>query len=52
MELNNVMGLLSLGLVQGSEVTLRVEGPDEEQEAETMAELFSRHFDFPPRKGG
>ena len=52
MELNNVMGLLSLGLVQGSEVTLRVEGPDEQQEAETMADLFSRHFDFPPRKGG
>jgi phosphotransferase system HPr (HPr) family protein len=52
MKLNNVMGLLSLGLVQGSEVTIRVEGPDEEKEAEKLAELFSRHFDFPPRKGG
>jgi phosphotransferase system HPr (HPr) family protein len=52
LELNNVMGLLSLGLVEGSEVTLRVEGPDEEEEAEKMAELFARHFDFPPKKGG
>jgi phosphocarrier protein len=52
LELNNVMGLLSLGLVQGNEVTLRVEGPDEEEEAEKMAELFARKFDFPPRKGG
>ncbi len=52
LELNNVMALLSLGLVQGSEVTIRVEGPKEEEEAEKMAELFSRHFDFPPRKGG
>lgn len=52
LELNNVMGLLSLGLVQGNEVTLRVEGPEEEKVAEKMAELFARKFDFPPRKGG
>ncbi len=48
-ELNNIMGLLSLGLVQGDTITLRVEGPDEEQTAESLKELFERHFDFPQK---
>jgi len=49
-ELNSVMGLLSLGLVQGDEVTIKVEGPDEEEVAAQVKELFERHYDFPPRK--
>lgn len=48
-ELNSVMALLSLGLVQGDEVRIRVEGPGEEETAEKMVELFERHFDFPAR---
>ncbi len=49
-ELNSVMGLLSLGLVQGDEVKIKVEGPDEEKVAAQVKELFERHYDFPPRK--
>ena len=49
-ELNSVMGLLSLGLVQGDEVTIKVEGPDEEKVAAQVKELFERQYDFPPRK--
>ncbi len=49
-ELNSVMGLLSLGLVQGDEVKITVEGPEEEKVAAQVKELFERHYDFPPRK--
>lgn len=49
-ELNSVMGLLSLGLVQGDEVTIKVAGPDEAKVAAQVKELFERHYDFPPRK--
>ena len=49
-DLNSVMGLLSLGLVQKDEVKIRVEGPDEEKTAAKVKELFERHYDFPPRK--
>jgi len=48
--LNSVMGLLSLGLVQKDEVKIRVEGPDEEKVAAQVKELFERHYDFPPRQ--
>ena len=49
-ELNNIMALLSLGLVKGDCITLRVEGPDEEETAVQLAELFERHFDFPKKE--
>jgi phosphocarrier protein len=49
-DLNSVMGLLSLGLVQEDEVKIRVEGPDEEKVAAQVKELFERHYDFPQRK--
>jgi len=49
-ELNSVMALLSLGLVQGDEVRIRVKGPGEEVLAKELVELFERHFDYPPRK--
>ena len=38
-----------LGLEQGAEVTIQVTGPDEEQYALKLAELFETHFDFPPQ---
>ena len=49
-ELNSVMGLLSLGLVQGDVVKIIVKGPDEERVAAQVKELFERNYDFPPRK--
>ena len=49
-ELNNIMALLSLGLVQCDTVTIRVEGPNEEETAEQLVELFERHFDFPRKE--
>jgi phosphocarrier protein HPr len=49
-ELNSVMGLLSLGLVQGDEIKIKVEGPEEEKMAAQVKALFERHYDFPPRK--
>lgn len=42
----SVLSLLSLGLACGDSVTISVEGPDEKQTAEMLAELFARHFDF------
>ncbi len=48
-KLNSVMSLLSLGLDYGREVTVRVDGPDEESTALKVVELFERQFDFPPR---
>ena len=49
-ELNNVMALLSLGLEQGDTIHLQVEGPNEEEMADTLVELFERHFDFPRKE--
>ncbi len=49
-ELNSVMSLLSLGLVQGDEVRLRVDGKGEEEIADRLVELFEKDYDFPPRR--
>jgi len=49
LQLNSVMGLLSLGLVQNDKVTLKVEGPGEETYIDTLVELFERKYDFPKR---
>ncbi len=51
-ELTSIMALLSLGLVQGSKVLVRVEGENEEAEAEQIAALLERNFDFPGRELG
>ena len=45
--LDSILGLLSLGIHCGDEVTLYVEGEGEEQAAEEIGELFEREFDFP-----
>jgi phosphotransferase system HPr (HPr) family protein len=50
--LNSVMGLMALGLEQGTVVTIRVDGPDEEDTCRMLVELFETHFDFPPREDG
>lgn len=44
----SVMQILALELHRGSTVTIEVDGPDEEQTADRLAELFATCFDFPP----
>ena len=48
-ELGSVMDLLSLGLEQGEDVTIRATGRDEAEACACLVALFERHFDFPPR---
>ena len=38
--------MLSLGLTCGDRVTISVDGPDEEEMANKLAELFASHFEF------
>ena len=45
----SIMGLLTLGLAKGSQVKVRVEGPDEEVACARLIELFETEFDFPPK---
>lgn len=43
---SSVLSLLSLGLTCGDTVTITVDGPDEKETADKLAELFATHFDF------
>jgi len=43
------VSIIMMGLAQGDEVEIRVDGPDEETMCGTLVELFERKFDFPPR---
>jgi phosphotransferase system HPr (HPr) family protein len=45
----SIMGLLSLGLEQGADLTVTATGPEEEAMCTQLVKLFERHFDFPPR---
>jgi len=47
--LTSALELIMLGLEKGAEVNIQVSGPNEEEEAEKLVELFETHFDFPPR---
>ena len=49
-ELNSIMGLLALCLVCGESAELKVEGPNEVQAADRIAELLESEFDFPPQQ--
>ena len=40
----SILGILLLAAAQGSEVTLRCEGEDEQQAMEAIAELFADRF--------
>ena len=46
-ELGSALELLMLGLEEGTEVTLQVDGPDEEAAAVQFKKLFETNFDFP-----
>lgn len=49
-ELQSVVGLIALGLQQGDEVEVSVEGPDDENICAELVLLLETEFDFPPRK--
>ncbi len=46
--LRSIMELMSLELFPGTQVTIRVSGPDEQWFCEELVNLFETHFDFPP----
>ena len=46
-ELGSALELLMLGLEQGAEITIQVDGPDEEAAALRFKKLFETNFDFP-----
>ena len=40
------LAIIALALVCGAEVTITVDGPDEEAMCDRLVELFQRNFDF------
>lgn len=48
----SIMALIGLGLEPGTSITIRVEGPDEEEQCRRLVALFETHFDFPHRHPG
>ncbi len=51
-KLDSALELMILGLEQGTEITLQVDGPDEAASAKNFKRLFETHFDFPTTKKG
>jgi phosphotransferase system HPr (HPr) family protein len=47
--LTSALELIMLGLEKGTEIRIQVSGPDEEEEARQLVELFETEFDFPPQ---
>lgn len=46
-QIGSALELLMLGLEQGTEITLQIEGPDEKVAADQFKRLFETNFDFP-----
>ncbi len=46
-KLGSALELMMLGLALGTEITLRIDGPDEDATAQQFKELFETEFDFP-----
>lgn len=46
--LRSIMELMTLELYPDAEVTIQVEGPDEDRVCQELVHLFETHFDFPP----
>ena len=46
-ELGSALELLMLGLEEGADVTLQIDGPDEKAATVRFKELFETNFDFP-----
>lgn len=47
--LGSILELLALGIQCGETVTVKVEGPKENEIGPKLAELFAHEFDFPPK---
>lgn len=47
--LKSALEMMMLALVQGAQVTIQVDGPDEEATLQQFVDLFEYHFDFPPQ---
>ena len=45
--LKSALELIMLGLEEGTEISIQVSGPEEEEFAQKLKELFETHFDFP-----
>lgn len=45
----SMLGMMSLCLTRGTEITIEVDGPDEQVWAQKLKDLFEYHFDFPPQ---
>ena len=41
----SIIGVMTLAAEQGSQLTIRVEGPDEEEAAAAIVAIFERKFD-------
>lgn len=48
-DLTSILELISLGLEHGEEITLEVNGTNEESACNEIANLFAYNFDFPSR---
>lgn len=48
-DVRSMLGMMSLGLSQGTEITIEVDGLDEAAWAVKLKDLFEYHFDFPPQ---
>ena len=48
-DLTSILSLISLGIEKGEKVKITVDGSDEEEACEKIAELFAHEFDFPPK---
>jgi len=46
-EVGSALELLMLGLEHGAEISIQIEGPDEEAAAPRFKKLFETNFDFP-----
>lgn len=51
-DLRSLLSLVSLGLQEGTVVTIQVTGTHEEAVCDHFVELFETHFDFPPQAQG
>jgi phosphocarrier protein len=45
--LKSALEMMMLGLGQGAEVTIQVDGPDQNEILRKFTDLFEFHFDFP-----
>ena len=46
LKIKSMFEILMLALLEGDEVTIKVQGPNEEQTCSDLVDLFSKHYDF------